>query len=163
MVEDFQSGREVGLAIDGIRESIKGVRDQLSQLKWVLGVAAAMISVALGGLYNSTSNSAATVGEIKGRLDGYDKRFQIIDKRFDSIDARLDKITALLQPPQQKGELEKLPGFPTPTAFPDWEGVQLADPSKIPADWRTNVNPKGVWIYSDNPKWIGEIKSKIEK
>ena len=78
MVEELNTPKEIGLAFEAVERSIQGIRDQLSQLKWVLGIAAVIIAGCLAGLYNTISNTSVSVAEIKGRLDGIDKRLDTL-------------------------------------------------------------------------------------
>lgn len=113
MVEELNTPKEIGLAFEAVERSIQGIRDQLSQLKWVLGIAAVIIAGCLAGLYNTISNTSVSVAEIKGRLDG-------IDKRLDT----LTTLVSNLQPSKRQGRLEA----PQPIPF-DYTPPIAAPPS----------------------------------
>jgi flagellar capping protein FliD len=109
MVEEFQNGREVGLALTAVRESIvalrdqmdasiAGLRDQLTNIKWVMGGFATASVAAFGYFYFTTTQLSVAVARIDkhlesvdARLDSVDKRFEAVDARFEALEARMDK------------------------------------------------------------------------
>jgi hypothetical protein len=102
MVEEFQSGREVSLAIAAMRESIValrdqmdasigGLRDQLTNIKWVMGGFATASVAAFGYFYFTTTELSVAVARIDKHLESVDARLDTVDKRIDSIETRMDK------------------------------------------------------------------------
>jgi flagellar capping protein FliD len=110
MAEEFQSSREVGLAIEAMCARIVALRDQLTDIKWVLGGFATVAVAAFGYFYITTKEVSITVARIDEhlksndaylksldkRLDsietGMDKRFDAVDKRFEAVDKRFDAV-----------------------------------------------------------------------
>jgi hypothetical protein len=102
MVEEFQNGREVGLALTAVRESIvalrdqmdasiAGLRDQLTNIKWVMGGFATASVAAFGYFYFTTTQLSVAVARIDKHLESVDARLENVDKRLDSIETRMDR------------------------------------------------------------------------
>ena len=87
MAEEFYSGREVGMAIDAIRESIValrdqvsanivGLRDQLILLKWVMGGLTTVAVAAFSYFYMITKDLSVAVARIDEHLSFVDARWK---------------------------------------------------------------------------------------
>jgi hypothetical protein len=88
VAEDFKTLREVGIAIEGIKH-------RLNLMTGVFAVSVLIGVGALGYAANRVNTVAEDTHEIKGRLDG-------IDKRLDT----LTTLVSNLQPSKRQGRLE---------------------------------------------------------
>ena len=104
--EDFKTLREVGIAIEGIKH-------RLNLMTGVFALSVFIGAGALGYVANRVNMVAESIGEIKGRLDG-------IDKRLDT----LTTLVSNLQPSKRQGRLEA----PQPIPF-DYTPPIAAPPS----------------------------------
>jgi hypothetical protein len=113
MVEEFQSGREVSLAIAAMRESIValrdqmdasivalrdqlnaqivGLRDQLTLIKWVMGGFGVVTVSAFGYLFFTTTQTTVAVAGINAHLVSVNARLDGVDKRIEALESRMDK------------------------------------------------------------------------
>jgi hypothetical protein len=69
--EDFKTLREVGIAIEGIKH-------RLNLMTGVFALSVFIGAGALGYVANRVNMVAESIGEIKGRLDGIDKRLDTL-------------------------------------------------------------------------------------
>jgi exonuclease VII large subunit len=91
MVEEFQSGREVGLALEAFRTSIDGQRDQLILMKWVIGGSSAVAVTIFAYLFAVNTQTTVTTARIESRFDVVDEQFKTVNQRFEDLDQRLDE------------------------------------------------------------------------
>jgi hypothetical protein len=91
MVEEFQNGREITMAIEAMRESIVALRDKLSDIKWVMGGFATASLAAFAYFYLTTTDLRIAVAQIDEHVKSVDARLENVDKRFDALEARMDK------------------------------------------------------------------------
>jgi exonuclease VII large subunit len=91
MVEEFQSGREVGLALEAFRTSIDGQRDQLILMKWVIGGSSAVAVTIFAYLFIVNTQTTVTTARIESRFDVVDEQFKTVNQRFEDLDQRLDE------------------------------------------------------------------------
>ena len=91
MVEEFQSGREVGLALEALRTSIDGQRDQLILMKWVIGGSSAVAVTIFAYLFAVNTQTTVTTARIESRFDVVDEQFKTVNQRFEDLDQRLDE------------------------------------------------------------------------
>jgi archaellum component FlaC len=83
MVEEFQSGREVGLALEAFRTSIDGQRDQLILMKWVIGGSSAVAVTIFAYLFAVNTQTTVTTARIESRFDLVDEHFRSAAERSD--------------------------------------------------------------------------------
>jgi septation ring formation regulator EzrA len=91
MAEEFHSGREVGMAIDAMGARIVALRDQLTDIKWVMGGFATVAVAAFAYFYLITKDLSIAVARIDEHLKSVDTRLDSVDQRLDSIETRMDK------------------------------------------------------------------------
>ncbi len=91
MVEEFQSGREVGLALEAFRTSIDGQRDQLILMKWVIGGSSAVAVTIFAYLFAVNTQTTVTTARIESRFDVVDEQFNTVNQRVEDLDQRLDE------------------------------------------------------------------------
>jgi DNA anti-recombination protein RmuC len=91
MVEEFQSGREVGLALEAFRTSIDGQRDQLILMKWVIGGSSAVAVTIFAYLFAVNTQTTVTTARIESRFDVVDEQFKTVNQLFEDLDQRLDE------------------------------------------------------------------------
>jgi flagellar capping protein FliD len=83
MVEEFQSRREVGLALEAFRTSIDGQRDQLILMKWVIGGSSAVAVTIFAYLFAVNTQTTVTTARIESRFDLVDEHFRSAAERSD--------------------------------------------------------------------------------
>ena len=103
--ENFKTLREVGVAIDGIKNRLN-LMTSVFAVSVLIGVGAlGYLANRLERVANRVETVAEDVAEIKGQLAGVNQQLG----RLDGIDKRLDTLTTLvsnLQPAKRQGRLE---------------------------------------------------------
>src|SRR5689334_8060980 len=84
MVEEFQSERELGSALGTIRGSLRGVRDQLILIRWVMAGSAAIAVGIFAYLFSVTTQTTVTMARIESRFDVVDAQFRAAAERGDA-------------------------------------------------------------------------------